>query len=47
MASAAEMDDLTVLTPTGERCRFNIELETILDGSQPKMVIRKLEREVV
>jgi iron-only hydrogenase group A len=47
MASAADIDDLTVLTPSGEGCRFNIELETILDGSQPKIVIRKLVREVV
>jgi len=47
MESTADIDDLTVITPTGERCRFSMEVDTIKDGSQPKMVIRNLVREVL
>jgi iron-only hydrogenase group A len=45
MESAADIDDLTVVTPAGERCRFSLEAETLHDGSQSRMVIRKLVRE--
>lgn len=47
MESAADMDDLTVITPAGERCRFTIEVETLHETSQSRMVIRKLVREVL
>lgn len=47
MESTADIDDLTVITPTGERCRFSIEVETMRDDSQPKMVIKKLVREIL
>jgi NADH-quinone oxidoreductase subunit G len=43
MASAADTDDLTVVTPTGERCQFNIETE----GNRVKMKIKKLVREIL
>lgn len=47
MASTADVDDLTVLTPTGERCRFSMEVETLHEGSQSRMVIRELVREIL
>lgn len=47
MESTADVEDLTVITPTGERCRFSIETETLHEGSQSRMVIRKLVREVL
>ena len=47
MESTADMDDLTVLTPAGERCRFTMEVDTLQEGSQSRMVISKLVREVV
>ena len=47
MESAADMDDLTVITPTGERCRFIIEIETQHETNQSRMVMRKLVREVL
>jgi len=45
MESAADLDDLTVITPSGERCRFNIEVDTLHEGGQSRMVIRNLVRE--
>lgn len=47
MESTSDVEDLTVITPTGERCRFSVEVETLHEGSEPKMVIRKLVREVL
>lgn len=47
MASTADVDDLTVITPTGERCRFSLEVDNITEGDQPRMVIKKLVREVL
>jgi iron-only hydrogenase group A len=47
MASTADVDDLTVITPTGERCRFSVEVATLNEDHQPKMVIKKLVREVL
>jgi iron-only hydrogenase group A len=44
MESAAEIDDLSVLTPTGERCRFSVETDTLSEGHQSRMVIRSLVR---
>ena len=47
MESTADIDDLTVITPAGERCRFSMEIDTIHKGSQSRMVIRNLVREVL
>lgn len=47
MASPADTDDLSVITPTGERCRFVLELDTLRDRETVRTVIRKLVREVV
>jgi len=47
MESTADIEDLSVITPTGERCRFSIETETQHEGGQSRMVIRKLVREVL
>jgi len=47
MESAADINDLTVVTPMGERCRFSMEIETLNEGDQSKVVIRKLVREVL
>jgi len=44
MASAAEVDDLTVITPTGERCLFIMQTESQTNDSQSKTVITKLVR---
>lgn len=43
MASPADIDDLTVVTPTGERCRFTMEVE----GTDAQRVIKRLAREVL
>lgn len=45
MASTADVDDLTVMTPTGERCRFSMEVEILHEGTESQMVFRKLVRE--
>jgi NADP-reducing hydrogenase subunit HndD len=45
MGSTADINDLTVVTPTDERCRFSMEIETLNEGNQSKMVIKKLVRE--
>lgn len=45
MESTADVEDLTVITPMGERCLFSMEVETLHEGSESKMVIRKLMRE--
>lgn len=47
MESTADVDDLTVVTPTGERCRFNMEIEILNEGNQSRMVIKELVREVL
>ena len=47
MESTADVDDLTVLTPIGERCRFSMEVDTLQDGSETRMVIKKLVRKVL
>ena len=44
MESAADIDDLRVLTPTGERCRFSLESDAVGDVAPSRMLIRKLER---
>lgn len=47
MESAADIDDLTVVTPTGERCRFSIKIDTVHEGNQSRMVIRNLVRKIL
>ena len=47
MESTSDVDDLMVITPSGERCRFSLEVETLHEGSQSRMVIKKLVREVL
>ncbi|KPK12164.1 MAG: hypothetical protein AMJ68_03060 [Acidithiobacillales bacterium SG8_45] len=49
MESAADVDDLTVVTPTGERCRFRLEVDSLQEdsGGQARTVIRKLVREIL
>ena len=47
MASTADTNDLTVVTPAGERCRFSMEVDTLHEGRQSRMVIRKLVREIL
>ena len=44
MESPAEVDDLTVITPAGERCRFAIEVDALREGDRARMVIRRLVR---
>lgn len=47
MESTADTNDLTVLTPLGERCRFTLTLETVEEDNQSKTVIKKLARQVL
>jgi NADH-quinone oxidoreductase subunit G len=47
MESSAGVDDLTVVTPGGERCRFSVEVEMFPEGTRSRMVIRRLAREVL
>ena len=47
MESRGAVDDLTVITPDGERCRFHIETEVIEGGVQSRRVIKVLRREVL
>ncbi|MGD0491291.1 MAG: hypothetical protein ABSC32_07065 [Steroidobacteraceae bacterium] len=35
----------SVITPAGERCSFRLEIDTLPEGDQSKMVIRKLARQ--
>lgn len=47
MASAADVDDLTVVTPTGERCRFALDTDTLHEGRESRVVIKRLVRQVL
>lgn len=47
MASTADIDDLTVVTPMGERCRFSMEVDTLHESGQSRMVIKNLVREIL
>lgn len=47
MLSAADADDLTVITPKGERCRFSIVLDHLSEADNSKTVIKSLVREVL
>jgi NADH-quinone oxidoreductase subunit G len=41
MAFAADVDDLTVVTPEGERCRFTVETGPMQDGRPSIQTIRR------
>ncbi|WP_230182583.1 [Fe-Fe] hydrogenase large subunit C-terminal domain-containing protein [Aquabacterium sp. CECT 9606] len=45
MASAADADDLTVITPQGERCAFEMEVGTVVQDGRTTSVIRSLARQ--
>lgn len=47
MESGPTDDEAIVVTPGGERCRFSMETEMLPGGSRPRMVIRRLVREVL
>lgn len=47
MAATADINDLTVITPAGEHCRFSMEVTSQLDAGQSRMVIQKLVREIL
>ena len=47
MASAADLEDLTVVTPAGERCRFELEVATRPEGGASRRVIKRLVRQVL
>ena len=47
MASSSDIEDLTVITPTGERCRFTLDAEHFDEGGQSKLLIKKLRRIVL
>ena len=47
MESIADFDDLTVITPTGERCRFTMEIDLQHEEGQSRMLIKNLEREIL
>jgi len=47
MESSAAVDDLTVITPAGERCRFDIELETLHGNGQSRLAIKNILREIL
>lgn len=44
MESAAEVDNLTVITPGGERCGFEVVASKAEGGGQPRMKIDSLIR---
>jgi len=47
MKSTADINDLTVLTPAGELCSFSMEVDTLHERNQSRMVITKLVREIL
>ena len=47
MESAADIEDLAVVTPDGERCSFSMEVCTIDDGGRSRMAIKSLSRQVL
>lgn len=47
MQSASDTEDLTVLTPMGEVCRFHVELTQSDAGTLGKPLIKRLQREVL
>jgi hypothetical protein len=47
MAAAADVDDLDVITPAGERCRFVMEVDTLQQDGRSTTVIARLVREIL
>jgi NADH-quinone oxidoreductase subunit G len=47
MERAADIEDLTVITPSGERCRFTLRVQTQSNSPSHKIVIRTLLRQVL
>ncbi|MDH5516932.1 MAG: [FeFe] hydrogenase, group A [Gammaproteobacteria bacterium] len=47
MAASADINDLCVITPTGERCRFSIDIVRTAVAADSNLLIRKLERKVL
>lgn len=47
MESSADINDLTVVTPIGERCRFTMDTDILHEGNQSRVVIKALRREVL
>ncbi|MFD1195229.1 [FeFe] hydrogenase, group A [Seohaeicola saemankumensis] len=47
MESASDIDDLTVLTPDGNRCSFHLELCALDGGRKSRMVIKSLTRSLL
>jgi len=45
MESAADIDDLSVITPAGDQCRFGMEIGTLDEAGQSRVVIKRLVRE--
>jgi NADH-quinone oxidoreductase subunit G len=43
--SAADIDDLSVITPAGERCRFSMKIDALHKDGPSRMLIRELVRE--
>jgi iron-only hydrogenase group A len=46
MASATDVNDLSIITPAGERCSFSVETDTLHRDGQSRMLIRKLVRHI-
>jgi|GEM_PF-5396041 len=47
MRASSYIDDLSVLTPSGEHCRFSMQVQTFHKGTASTMLITKLVREVL
>ncbi|HEY6878763.1 MAG TPA: hypothetical protein VI299_12125, partial [Polyangiales bacterium] len=45
MESASDTEDLTVITPAGTRCRFELEVEELQQAGRSSKVIRRLIRQ--
>jgi NADH-quinone oxidoreductase subunit G len=47
MESAADVDSLVVVTPTGTRCRFEMQVETLLVEGNRRQLITRLVRHIL
>ncbi len=47
MQSSSDSNDLSVISAAGEPCRFSIDLDTVADEGQSRLVIRKLVRQLL
>ena len=46
MQSSSDGNSLSVISAAGESCRFTIDLELLGESDQPRLVIRRLERQL-